>query len=220
MFNKRSLTMPCKVFAAYYDYARNSSGGALSTERTVERVEYRKDRMTASMEVFKALHKKAIALSKQFAPDGKTLLKPALEVRESGWTTTYLLLKGKAWGETYNGRVFCTYSIMISDISSLPDGETLTKGKFVFDPTFDNIPAPRDLASITDWRVRCVERFPYRVNFDLVKVELFSPSGSEKAFVNCEVKDGTFQMRELQDFKVHVDGALWNMIQTEYYKIA
>lgn len=211
--------MPCKIFAAYYDYTRKSSGGLSSTER-IEHVEYRKDRMTASLEVFKALHKKGIALCKQFAPDGKTLLKPDFEVRESGWTTTYLLLKGKAWGETYHGRAFCTYSIMITDISSLPDGETLTKGKFVFDPSFDNIPAPRDLASITDWRVRSVKRFPYKTNFDLAKVELYSPSGSETAFVNCEVKDGMFQMRELQDFKVHVDGSLWNMIQTEYNKTA
>jgi len=211
--------MPCKITSTYFDYTRKSSCGPLSTER-IEHVEYRKDRMTASSEVFKALHKKAIALCKQFAPDGKTLLKPAFEVRESGRTTTHLALNGAAWGEPYHGSVFYAYSITIMDIPSLPDGETLTKGKFVFDPTFDNIPAPRDLASITDWRVRDVKRFPFRVNFDLVKVELFSPSGSEKAFVNCEVKDGTLQMRELQDFNVHVDGALWNMIQTEYNKTA
>lgn len=205
--------MVYKITAEYTDYTHpvNSNSGPFHPYTSVTHTEYRADATIAKVEVFKYVLGKAELNRGRIAPNGKSTIIPDFEVRNAG---QWFSLSNKYYGRgDGNSSVTDHYSVQIQEVDELPAGETLTEGDFVFDESYDNLPPERDTASITDWKVGKFVRLPFRENFDLVKVNLYTPSGRETAFVNCELKDGIFRLRELQDCPVNVTEPLWTQIQ-------
>ena len=206
-----------EITAKYTDYRHpaNRKVGFGSKFVDVAHTEYRRSSKDAKVEVFKYLLGKAELTNGTLAPDGKSHVIADFEVRNGG---SWLTLSNKYYGR---GDGISTsldhYDIEIKEVDSLPDGETLKKGKFVFDTSYDNIQPARDLSTITDWEVSKVSRFPFKENFDLVKVDIVTPSGTETAQINCEVFDGVFRVRELQEYGVKVSDMLWKKIQAAFF---
>ena len=208
-----------KITATYTDYRhpanRNVQLGCGFVD--VVHTEYRRSSRDAKVEVFKYLLGKAERMHGTVAPDGKSTVIDKFEVRNGG---NWLKLRHEYYHQGYmmSTSIDC-YSIEIKEVDALPEGETLTKGKFVFDNSYGNIPATRDLSTITDWEVAKVRRFPFKENFDLVKVDITTPSGTETAQIDCEVFEGVFRVRELQDCGVKVSDMLWKRIQAAFAAI-
>lgn len=212
--------MACVITASFVDYRHpvNAKLRAFEPYTKVRHTEYRKSLAAAKVEVFKYLLSRAERMCGSIAPDGESHIIPDFRVEGVG---SRFLLSSRYYGKnSCTPSTHVTYSVEIKETDSIPEGQTFAKGAFTFDDSYDSIPVPRSADTITDWTVGKITRLPFKNDWDMVKVELSTPSGKETAYVNCELKHGKFSLRELQDCKVTVSEELWDSIQKAFAKAA
>lgn len=207
-----------KITAEFVDYDYLSAHGkfkAFAPSPSVVHTEYRQSRLEAETEVFRFLRKIHLGLSGQFTPNGESII-PHCEIQ----TGRFILEKTYYPKTSYTSHICFRYIVKFTEVEALPEGEELTQGAFVFEPSYDGIEAQRPLEAITDWEVAGASRFPYKQTWDLFKVSLTTPSGSETASLEFDNQGGTFNLREYQTCNIRVTEQLLSRALEELAKVA